>query len=138
MKRKDGYCDDISLYNLGIPLAFPQHGRGKKHEREIILEDWQTTLVQQFQQEFVIGLLDSDGCRWKSPRKTVEDLVWYYFANRSEEIIDLFCRALEEMDIVYHRWLHIRPPGEGEPIYRVQIAKRSEAAKLEEFVPLKR
>jgi hypothetical protein len=32
-------------YSKGWPCLFPQHGPGKKHEREIVLREWQQELV---------------------------------------------------------------------------------------------
>jgi Homeodomain-like domain len=31
----------LSLYSTHLACVFPQHGRGRKHERAIVLEDWQ-------------------------------------------------------------------------------------------------
>jgi hypothetical protein len=38
-------------------------GPGKKHLRSIQLEPWQQALVDQATEEFVLGLIHSDGCR---------------------------------------------------------------------------
>jgi hypothetical protein len=45
------------------PLAFPQHGPGKKHERSIALLHWQKVIVNRFPHQFLRGLLHSDGSR---------------------------------------------------------------------------
>lgn len=45
------------------PCLFPQHGPGRKHEREITLEDWQSAIVQAFPGDFLRGLFHSDGAR---------------------------------------------------------------------------
>lgn len=42
---------------------FPQHGPGAKHERQIRLEPWQTSLASRYPDEFLAGLIHSDGCR---------------------------------------------------------------------------
>lgn len=45
------------------PCLFPQHGPGRKHERAIVLEEWQADVVRAFPADFLRGLLHSDGCR---------------------------------------------------------------------------
>ena len=45
------------------PCLFPQHGPGRKHERPIVLEDWQRTIVEEHPGPFLRGLFHSDGCR---------------------------------------------------------------------------
>ena len=45
------------------PCLFPQHGPGRKHEREIRLEDWQREVVSSHPSDFLRGLFHSDGCR---------------------------------------------------------------------------
>ncbi len=45
------------------PCLFPQHGPGRKHERPIVLEDWQRHIVEAHPGPFLRGLFHSDGCR---------------------------------------------------------------------------
>ena len=47
------------------PCLFPQHGPGRKHERPIVLEDWQRMIVESHPAAFLRGLFHSDGCRVK-------------------------------------------------------------------------
>lgn len=56
-------CTDVYLYSEHWPCLFPQHGPGKKHHRPIRLKPWQEDLVNQATEEFIRGLIDSDGCR---------------------------------------------------------------------------
>lgn len=42
---------------------FPQHGPGRKHDRPIVLEDWQSRNVEANPGPFLRGLFHSDGCR---------------------------------------------------------------------------
>lgn len=56
-------CAEVSLYSTHWPCLFPQHGPGRKHHRPIRLEPWQQALVDQATEEFVRGLIDSDGYR---------------------------------------------------------------------------
>ncbi len=43
--------------------VFPQHGPGRKHRRPMTLTGWQRALVDEHPQEFLRGLIHSDGCR---------------------------------------------------------------------------
>jgi len=45
------------------PECFPQHGPGRKHRRPMTLTGWQRALVDEHPQEFLRGLIHSDGCR---------------------------------------------------------------------------
>jgi hypothetical protein len=56
-------CVVVSLYSKHWPCLLPQHGPGRKHLRPIRLEAWQELLVKQATEEFIRGLIDSDGCR---------------------------------------------------------------------------
>lgn len=46
-----------------LPFAFPQHGPGRKHEREIGLSGWQREITHSHPRELLRGLIHSDGCR---------------------------------------------------------------------------
>ena len=37
---------ELSVYSRSWPCLFPQHGPGRKHERPIVLVDWQRTLLE--------------------------------------------------------------------------------------------
>jgi hypothetical protein len=56
-------CTDVYSYSKHWPCLFPQHGLGKKHDREIKLEPWQQKLVDLDPRPLVEGLIHSDGCR---------------------------------------------------------------------------
>src|SRR5437764_14056458 len=45
------------------PELLPQHGPGHKHERPIALEAWQRRVVDAQPEQFLRGLIHSDGCR---------------------------------------------------------------------------
>ena len=84
--------------------AFPQHGPGRKHERPIVLEPWQREIVDAFPQEFLRGLIHSDGCRTvnrfktKLPSGRVAEYAYprYFFSNLSADIRGLFCEYCEQ------------------------------------------
>lgn len=82
--RKSG-CGEIICYSTQWLELFPQHGPGKKHERHIILEDWQQKIVQENPKPFVKGLIHSDGSRTVNSGR-----VQYEFCNVSADILDLF------------------------------------------------
>lgn len=89
------------------PEAFPQHGPGRKHERPIVLADWQQTIVEEHSAPFIRGLIHSDGCRTVNRFKTTlpsgreAEYAYprYFFSNLSADIRHLFCEACERLDI---------------------------------------
>jgi hypothetical protein len=89
------------------PEAFPQHGPGRNHNRKIELVPWQREIVDRFPQEFVRGLLHSDGCRTINRFKTrlrsgrVAEYAYprCFFSNRSDDIRGLFCEYCERLGI---------------------------------------
>lgn len=103
-KRLDRQCDDIGVYSKGLPVLFPQLGIGKKHLREICLNDWQSSIVALNGRSFVSGLIHSDGCRLTRTNQTMPDNVCYKFSNRSEDIISLFEEGLRTLEIPFTRY----------------------------------
>lgn len=107
--------------------AFPQHGPGRKHNRTIALEDWQQQIVDRCPDEFVRGLIHSDGCRTtnrfrtKLPSGRVAEYAYprYFFSNLSADIRGLFCAACDTLDV---RWTLSNPP------QRVRRASRERRA----------
>ena len=92
------------------PCLFPQHGRGRKHERRILLEDWQRTIIETHVDGFLQGLLHSDGSRvrnWATRpvagrQKRYEYPRWQ-FVNHSDDIRDLYCWALDLVAVPWRR-----------------------------------
>jgi len=60
--RKGG-CVEIYASWQHWPCLFPQHGSGRKHHRSIVLEDWQSRIVDSYPRQLLRGLIHSDGCR---------------------------------------------------------------------------
>jgi hypothetical protein len=116
-------CVVVSLYSKHWPCLFPQHGPGKKHLRPIRLEAWQEVLVKQATEEFVRGLIDSDGCRVVANDRGVRS-IRYHFSNRSDDIRGLFCAALDKLGIPWTR------PSR----YQVAVYRKAAVARLDEFV----
>ncbi|MDT5255947.1 MAG: hypothetical protein QOD10_1027 [Mycobacterium sp.] len=113
-------CVVVSLYSKHWPCLLPQHGPGKKHLRPIRLEPWQEQLVEQATEEFIRGLIDSDGCRVVANDRGVR----YHFSNRSEDILGLFTGALDNLGIPWTRSSR----------YIIAVYRKAAVARLDEFV----
>ena len=117
------------------PEAFPQHGPGRKHNRKIELAPWQREIVDRFPQEFLRGLLHSDGCRTinrfttKLPSGRVAEYAYprWFFSNRSADIRGLFCEYCERLGI---RWTQSNPRN-------ISVSHRKSVALLDSFVAAK-
>jgi LAGLIDADG-like domain len=116
-------CIEVSLYSKHWPCLLPQHGSGKKHTRRIALEPWQQALVDQETEEFIIGLIHSDGCRVVANDRGVTS-IRYHFSNRSEDILGLFTTALDQLGIPWTRSTK----------YIVSGYRKAATARLDEFV----
>lgn len=108
-KGTTGNCVNVSSYSLYWPCALPQHGRGKKHERRIALEPWQSRLLEQAPWAFLRGCIRSDGScfinRTDVHRSQPYEYLSYDFSNMSTDIVELFVEACTVVD-VYTR-LHV-------------------------------
>lgn len=88
----------------------PQHAPGRKHDRAIVLEPWQRTVVESHPGAFLRGLFHSDGCRvdnWTTRRVGGERRTYRYprwqFVNHSDDIRHLCCWALDLVDVPWRR-----------------------------------
>jgi hypothetical protein len=128
----DSHCVRVVADSCRWPEAFPQHGPGRKHERKIALAAWQREVVDRFPQEFLCGLLHSDGCRTVNRFKTtlpsgrVAEYSYprWFFSNRSADIRGLFCEYCERLGI---RWTQSNPRN-------ISVAHRASVALLDSFV----
>ena len=117
------------------PEAFPQHGRGRKHNRRIELASWQREIVDRFPREFLRGLLHSDGCRTVNrfttllPSGRLAEYAYprWFFSNRSADIRGLFCEYCKRLGI---RWTQSNARN-------ISVSHRRSVALLEAFVPAK-
>ena len=116
-------CVEVSLYSKHWPCLFPQHGPGKKHSRRIALEPWQQAIVDDETEEFICGLIHSDGCRVVANDRGVRS-IRYHFSNRSEDIIGLFTNALDSLDIHWTRSSR----------RDVSVYRKADTARLDGFV----
>ena len=123
IQRPPTGCVVVSHYSKHWPCLFPQHGPGRKHTRPIRLEPWQEVLVKQATEEFIRGLIDSDGCRVVANDRGVRS-VRYHFSNRSEDILGLFSGALDALGIPWTR------PSK----HVIAVYRKAAVARLDEFV----
>lgn len=118
-------CSVVTIFDKYLPLYFPQHGPGKKHDRKIELSDFQIKNIDYG--NLMRGLFVSDGSYYLAVKKYER----YNFTNKSLEIINIFRDCLNHFDIL-HKW-RIKPNG----IYIVEIQKKSEVIKMKEIVGVK-
>jgi len=113
------------------PCLIPQHGPGRKHERPIVLEEWQRRIVETAPGPFLRGLFHSDGCRaqnWTRKRVAGEwkryDYPRWQFTNNSADIRELLCWALDLVEVPWRQsyWKTI------------SVSTRAGVARLDELV----
>ncbi|MFD6567458.1 transcriptional regulator [Micromonospora profundi] len=120
-------CVSVQSTGKHWPCLFPQHGPGKKHERSIVLADWQRDLVTRHPGDFLRGLFHSDGCRTAN-RVTVRGKAYVYprymFVNESADIMRLCQWGL---DLLAIDWRMNRPNS-------LSVARRNAVAALDRHV----
>ncbi|WZH53947.1 MAG: transcriptional regulator [Nocardioides alkalitolerans] len=116
---------------------FPQHGPGRKHDRRIVLEPWQRSLVEQHPADFLRGLFHSDGARvrnWASRRVAAtgevrrHDYARWQFTNRSEDILGLCGWALDLVEVPWRRSSRTT----------MSVSRRAAVARLDTLIGVKR
>ncbi|MEU5719037.1 helix-turn-helix domain-containing protein [Streptomyces sp. NPDC020403] len=132
--RKEG-CHNIKVYSKHLPCLFPQHGPGKKHDREIVLDPWQQKIVDAHPWAFIRGLIHSDGCRiinWTTrlvggERKRYE-YPRYFFTNKSDDIRKLFSDTLTAVGV---EWTTL---ARGSDPFNISVARRASVALMDAHV----
>jgi hypothetical protein len=123
---------DVSCYALAWLELLPQHGAGPKHERPIVLRDWQEAIVRAEPCSFIKGLFDSDGSYVLNHVRSASGHAYsydrYFFTNTSSDIRALFIWACRLIGV------DARPAG----IRNVSVARRDSVAILNEFLGPKR
>ena len=114
---------EIGCYSKHWPVLFPQHGPGRKHERRIVLADWQEEIVARHARELLRGLIHSDGCRVLN-RVGGKEYPRYFFTQVSDDIRRLFCAACRRVGVEY-TWSNWKT---------VSVARASSVALLDGFV----
>jgi hypothetical protein len=115
----------LDVYNQHLVCLFPQHGAGKKHTREIVLEQWQQQLVDAAPWAFLRGCIRSDGCAFVNRTGPYEYLS-YGFANRSVQILDLFEATCVALGLRPRRYAT-----------SIRLNRRDDAARLLQHVGIK-
>jgi hypothetical protein len=131
-KQNIGECFQVYSAWYRWPLLFPQHDPGRKHTRPIVLTTWQWELVRHHREQFVRGLIHSDGCRTVNRFKTKlpsgrvaeYEYVRYFFSNMSADIRLLFRQVCDELGIRTTQSNH----------RNVSVAHRDSVAILERIV----
>lgn len=92
------------------PHVFPQHGPGHKHERKLVLEDWQRGIIREEPAAFLRGLFHSDGCRvnnWATRmvagQKKRYDYPRWQFTNHSGDIQQWCKDSLDQLGIPWRQ-----------------------------------
>jgi hypothetical protein len=130
-RRLPTRCVVVQCWSTRWPELFPQHGPGRKHDRRIVLADWQRAITADQPKPLIRGLLHSDGCRFINPVRYKQRRYTYpryLFSNRSEDIKAILCAHLDLLGIAWRR------VGDHE----ISIAQREAVAALDEFVGPKR
>jgi len=129
-KRKNSNCLNIKLTAVNLNLLFP-HGEGKKHERKIVLEDWQLNLIEKFPKEFIKGMLESDGCRFQA-RKICSTYYVYKFDNKSCDLHEILQRIAKILN------LHFTfTSSKGNKIHTTSFYKKEDVLFLDSFIGVK-
>jgi len=90
----------VQAYSRHWPCLFPQHGRGKKQHRRIVLSDWQLDLVDRAPGSLLRGLVHTDG--WRGLNKVrVKGKRYayprYQFSSRSDDIRRIFTQGRDAL-----------------------------------------
>jgi hypothetical protein len=115
----------LSLYSTHLACVFPQHGPGRKHERAIVLEDWQSEILEREPWPFLRGCIRSDGCVFIN-RTGRYAYLSYEFSNRSAQIRELFMDACDLVGVEYRPYKRY-----------VRIYRRLSVALMQQHVGLK-
>jgi len=124
-------CVDVSCFNKYWLILLPQHGKGRKHEREIKLQDWQQIIIETYSLEFFMGLFHSDGSRF-SNIVNGKDYPRYQFTNISTDIQRLFCETCDRLGL--HWTIKHRRSQAGKRVGDIYVSKRKDVEYLDRLV----
>ena len=81
-----------------MDILFPHLGNGKKHNRKIVLLEWQNRIIDPIQT--LKGLFHSDGCYYT---EYVNGYKYerFDFTNKSSDIQKIFCNYCDDIGISY-------------------------------------
>ncbi|MDT0456093.1 helix-turn-helix domain-containing protein [Streptomyces sp. DSM 41527] len=134
-RRQKKGCVEVKSFTQHWTCMFPQHGRGKKHERPIILAPWQQRIVDDHPWEFLRGLIHSDGCRitnWTTrmvggERKRYE-YPRYFFSNKSDDIRRLCSDTLTKVGV---EWTVL---ARGSDPFNISVARKASVALMDRHI----
>lgn len=128
-------CVAVTSYGRHWTCLFPQHGPGKKHDRPIVLEDWQQEIVDAHPWELIRGLIHSDGCRitnWTTRMvggvKKRYEYPRYFFTNKSDDIRRLCTDTLTKVGV---QWTVL---ARGSDPFNVSIARKDSVALMDTHI----
>ena len=125
-------CFEVTSYSKQWHCLFPQHGPGRKHEREIVLVPWQRIVARTQPMALLRGLIHSDGSRHLNTVRSATGKSYAYpryeFSNRSADIRRIFTDACDRLGIA---WRVMNA-------YNISVARRDSIARLDAFVGPKR
>lgn len=122
----------ITCHCWFLPLLFPQHGVGKKHDRDISLTKWQSDIVEKYPHEFIRASFQSDGCIFTRVISKKYNYKSYSFSNKSKNIIDILEKCLNIVGINSKPYFNSKLD-----TYAYQNFKRKDVKILEEIIPIK-
>jgi hypothetical protein len=123
--RHHGRMVVLWVYSRHLACLFPQHGPGKKHERRLVLEDWQIAMLAESPWRFLRGCIRTDGCVFVNRTGRYEYLS-YHFANYSTDILDLFESTCVDLGLRPRRYARA-----------IRLNRREDVARLVDHVGLK-
>lgn len=89
---------EIYVHSNKLEKLFPQHEVGRKHQRKIILTNWQTEIISN--KYLLIGLFHSDGCYYINKVNGYE-YESYSFSNKSLDIHKIFQTCCNNLGLSY-------------------------------------
>ena len=131
-------CIEIKATSKHWTCVFPQHGKGHKHSRPIVLKPWQQDIVDAYPEMLVRGLIHSDGCRTNNRIRKRNgqghyEYPRYHFTNVSTDIIGLFTKALDRLEISWKA--HVRKGnGKQSAAHVVSVSQRKDVALMDSFI----
>lgn len=127
LRRRDQRSVEVSSYWKHWKCLIPQHGKGPKHRRPIVLAEWQRRIVTIHVERFLRGLIHSDGTRFVATERKgphVRQAVRYAFKNCSGDILELFAAACDAAGV------HCTRPSKTQ----IAVYRKAAVTRLDEFV----
>jgi hypothetical protein len=121
-------CCHITIYDKYLPIYFPQHSKGFKHDRKINLNQFQLENIDHA--ELMSGLWLADGSRYFANHGKYK-YERFNFTNKSLDIIELFESCLNKFEIKYSK--RVKP----DKIWIIEIQNKENVNKIKNIVGIK-